>query len=252
MRLARFATLATLALGILAGYLGCASARGGSVSPTTTISMIDTQSGRREVCSSTSEMRSRTVSVTQMHELTELQEEAVRTGMSALEECARELELFGYRREGQAEYRRYVSPVYKWSISYPGEWALDDEDPAYVVIQPPASLPRGLVGIHSEVGVAVASGGAYANIVLDRWNRAMASKGKSAVLTSRRARILDGTFVADIEHLMGARPPRGKSRKVIGLIGEQGMIIDAETFEESWTTLEPYFYQIIRSFTFPH
>jgi hypothetical protein len=108
------------------------------------------------------------------------------------------------------------------------------------------------VGIHSEVGITVASGGEYANIFLDRWNRNMASQGVSAVLTSRRGGILDGTFVAYIEHLMGAQPPRGKSRKVIGLIGEHGFVLDAETFEESWTKLEPYFYQIIRSFTFPH
>jgi hypothetical protein len=221
---------------------GCAAA---------TISMVDMQSESREICPPAPGVRKRTVTGPQMHELTELQEEAARTGMSALELCARELEILGYRREGQAEYRRYVSPVYKWSISYPPGWTLDDEDPTDVRIQSPASLPRGLVGIHSEIGVAVSSGGEYANIFLDRWNRNMARQGVSAVLTSRRARILDGTFVALIEHLMGARQPRGKSRKVIGLIGEQGFIIDAETFEKSWTLLEPYFYQIIRSFTFP-
>ena len=115
-------------------------------------------------------------------------------------------------REGQAEYRRCVSPVYKWSISYPRGWTLDDKDPAYVEIQSPASLPRGLVRIHSEVGVTVASGGYYANIVLDRWNRIIASHGVSAVLTSRRARILDGTFVAHIEHLMGAQPRENRGR----------------------------------------
>ena len=31
----------------------------------------------------------------------------------------------------------------------------------------------------------------------------MASQGVSAVLTSRRARILEGSFIAHIEHLMG-------------------------------------------------
>jgi hypothetical protein len=243
MRLARLATLALAAL-----VAGCASVA------RDTISMIDTQSGSREICPPAPGERTYTVTSAQvhiqMHELTELQEEAARTGMSALEQCARTFEIRGYRREGQAEYRRYVSPVYKWSISYPPGWTLDDKDPADVRIQSPASLPRGLVGIHSEVGVTVPSGGEYANIFLDRWNRNIASQGVSAVLTSRRVRFLDGTVVTYIEHLMGAQP-RGKSRKVIGLIGEHGFVLDAETFEGAWTNLEPYFYQIIRSFTFP-
>ena len=216
MRLARLTALAALTLALLVA--GCASVA------RDTISMVDAQSGRREICPLTPGVRTYTMTVPPpMHELSELQEEAARTGMSALEQCARELELLGFRREGQAEYRRYVSPVYKWSISYPRDWSLDDKDAAHVSIQSPASLPRGLVGIHSEIGVTVSSGGEYANSVLDRWNRGMDRQGVSAVLTSRRARIPDGTFVAHIEHLMGAQP-RGKSRKVIGLIGEHGFI----------------------------
>jgi hypothetical protein len=242
MRLARLTAPVTLTLALLVA--GRASVA------TDTMYMLDAQSGSREICPPAPGNRTYTVTGPQMHELTELQEEAARTGMSALEQCAREFEIRGYRREGQAEYRRYVSPGYKWSISYPPGWTLDDEDPADVRIQSPASLPRGLVGIHSEVGVTVASGGEYANIVLDRWNRSMARQGASAVLTSRRGGILDGTFVARIEHLMGEQPS-GKSRKVIGLIGGHGFVLDAETFEEFWTNLEPYFYQIIRSFTFP-
>ena len=245
MRFARFTVLTAIAVTFLAAPLAAEA----QPDPPT-ISMLDARSGTREICPAY-DVRRRTVSMPQMHELTELHEEATRTGMSALELCAREWEIFGYKREGQAEYRQYVSPVYKWSISYPQDWALDDKDPEYVRIQSPASLPRGLVGIHSENGVAVTSGGEYANIVLDRWNRSTASDGLSTVLTSRRARILDSTFVAHIEHLMGAQPPRGKSRKVIGLKGEQGFILDAETFEGSWPTLEPYFYQIVRSFIFP-
>lgn len=233
---------ATLLVSALMLVTGCAA---------TAITMVDTKSGRRETCPPQPGVRTHGgVSGAQMHEGTELYEEAARTGMSALELCARELEILGYIREGQPEYRRYVNPVYKWSISYPHGWALDGEDPAYVKIQPPPNLPRSVVGIHSVVGVTAASGGDYANVVLDRWNRRMASKGVSAVVTSRRGRILDGEFVAQIEHLMGAGI-KGKSRKVIGLVGDQGFVIDAETYTESWTKLEPYFYQIIRSFTFP-
>lgn len=242
MRLARLTAPATLTLALLGAV--CASVA------SDTISMVDARSGTREICPPAPGSRTFTLSVTQLHELTELQEEAARTGMSALEECARAFEIRGYRREGQPEYRRYVSPAYKWSISYPLGWTLDDTNPADVRIWAPANLPRGLVGIHSEVGVTVASGGAYANIFLERWDRGMARQGVSAVLASRRGGILDGTFVTHIEHLMGAQP-RGKSRKVIGLVGEHGFVLDAETFEEAWTNLEPYFYQIIRSFTFP-
>ena len=127
MRLARLTLPVTLALALL--IAGCASVAGG------TVWMVDTRSRSREICPREPGERTYTVTTPQMHEVIELQKEAARTGMSALEECARELELLGYRREGQAEYRRYVSPIYKWSISYPPGWTLDDKDPADVMIQ---------------------------------------------------------------------------------------------------------------------
>ena len=243
MRFAQLTLLVTFTLVLLVASAASAA--------TDTVVMVHSRSGSRETCPPALGGCTFQVTVTQMHEISELDEEATRTGMSEVEWCARHLEILGYVREGQPAYQRYVNAVYKWSISYPPGWALDDDDPAFVKIRPPLSLPQGLVGIHSEVGVTVTSGGAYANLILDRWNRSMASQGVNADLTSRRARILDGTFVADIEHVMGAQQPRGKSRKVIGVTGEQGFVIDAETLEGSWTKLEPYFYQIIRSFTFP-
>src|SRR5262245_51258705 len=108
--------------------------------------MVNTQSGSRVICPPASGVLTHTVTSLSMRELTDLQEEATQTGMSALELCARELEILGYKREGQAEYRRCVSPVYKWSITYPPDWVLDDKDPEYVEIQSPTSLPRGVVG----------------------------------------------------------------------------------------------------------
>src|SRR5581483_4387130 len=49
----------------------------------------------------------------------------------------------------QPAERAYVNVANGWSISYPGDWTIDTSDAQFVRLEPPASLPRAMVGIHA-------------------------------------------------------------------------------------------------------
>ena len=146
-----------------------------------------------------------------------------------------------------AEHLLYVNPIYKWSVSYPKDWALDSSDPTVVKITAPPNLPEGLVGIHTH-RIDAKSLDDAADIELDIWIQGGRFKFETV---SRGHMVLpDGTSVVEVVHLMGLGI-KGRSRKVIAYVDGQVFYIDAETFDRSWEVLEPYFDRIITSFRAP-
>ncbi len=150
-----------------------------------------------------------------------------------------------------AEHLLYVNPIYKWSVSYPKDWALDSSDPTLVKITAPPNLPEGLVGIHSY-RIDAKSLDDAADTALDIWIQGMRlGKQLKFETVSRQHMVLsEGTPVVEVVHLMGTGIT-GRSRKVIAYVDGQVFQIDAETFDRSWEVLEPYFDRIINSFTVP-
>jgi hypothetical protein len=63
----------------------------------------------------------------------------------------------------------------------------------------------------------------------------------------RRLTLSDGTPAIDVINLLGVGVV-GKSRKVFVEAGPMKFALNAETYRESWTELEPYFDRIIMSF----
>jgi hypothetical protein len=138
----------------------------------------------------------------------------------------------------------YTSRTYGWSVSYPSAWEIDSLDPAFVTIQPPPTLPGGMVGVHSVLGVA----GTSLDALADRWMTVEAGIAGFQILSRRRTALSDGTPAREVVNVLGMGTV-GKSRKVIVLDGDRSFAINAETYLDSFPTLAPYFDRIIKSFT---
>lgn len=139
---------------------------------------------------------------------------------------------------------QYTSRAYGWSVSYPPGWEVDSLDPEFVRIQQPSTLPFGVVGIHTAVGVKVGS----LDELADRWMAVEQERVGFQVLSRRPTALADGTRALELVNVLGTGTV-GKSRKIFVLIGERGFLINAETYLDSFPTLEPYFDRIIKSFT---
>ena len=149
---------------------------------------------------------------------------------------------------GAEPYRRYISPVWNWSVNYPQGWTLDSHDPEFVKIQPPSTLSGGLVGIHSRGRVIAPTLGEVADAYLTAWTRDTSQRGtKSEVISRRSGTLSDGTAMIEVEHLIGTGTV-GKSRKIIVVAEGRTFILDAESYLDSWAEFAPYFEQILTSF----
>jgi hypothetical protein len=137
----------------------------------------------------------------------------------------------------------YVEHLYGWSVSYPDNWTIDTLDPGFVQIHQPPTLPYGLVGIHSARALKGASLGDFAD-------RMMANEADMAgfkVLSRRSTTLSDGTPALEIDDVIGTDLV-GESRKLVVLRGDRGLVVDAETYRDSFPALAPYFEKILRSF----
>jgi hypothetical protein len=140
-------------------------------------------------------------------------------------------------------HRLYVNPVHGWSVWYPADWRLDDRNPVFVQIQAPSRLPRGQIGFHSARLAPFMS--------LDDFAQRMVGVERPRegfeMVYWRRLTLSDGTPAIDVINLLGVGVV-GKSRKVFVEAGPMKFALNAETYRESWTELEPYFDRIIMSF----
>ena len=145
-----------------------------------------------------------------------------------------------------ADWLSYANPKYEWSVSYPRDWKLDRINRTTVKITAPRNLHGGVVGIHA-VPVRAKSLDDFVDKYLDTWNRGAKIKKIKFQTVSRRHMVLpDGRSVVEIVHLIGVGTT-GRSRKLVTYANGRGLVIDAETFSDSWEAHEPYFDQIINS-----
>ena len=142
-----------------------------------------------------------------------------------------------------AAERTYASPDHRWSISYPGNWKLDDSDRMSVRIgRGPA-----LVGVHSFLDVAGKSLDEVADAFVQRWEWNMRSINVFTQISRQRVTLGGNRPAVEFVHHIGTGVV-GKSRKVIMIAKDRAFGLDAETNLDAWPEYEREFNQIIRSF----
>ena len=144
----------------------------------------------------------------------------------------------------------YVNTIHRWSISYPDGWQLDATYPDQVIIKPPPSLPRGLLGIHALPSPW--GGGSLEDIadnVLREWGQGLQAEGQTYRTISRqRVTLANDSPAFETINTIGVGV-LGRCRQTIVVRGERVFLIDAEAEDSSWSMLGPRFDQIVNSFT---
>jgi len=144
-----------------------------------------------------------------------------------------------------ANAKSYTNPDYRWSVSYPGDWQLDDSD-RFVKF----SRGQAIVGVHALTDVAGKSLDQVADAAIQQWERQMRNVNIVKRVTRQRVSLAgDLTAIAIVHHI--GTDQIGKSRKIIALVKDRGYLIDAETHLASWPDYERDFNQIIDSFRVP-
>lgn len=142
-----------------------------------------------------------------------------------------------------ATEKAYTNPDHRWSISYPADWKLDDNDRFFVKI----SRGPALVGIHTYTDVAGKSLDEVADAALQRWEQGMRNVNVFKQVSRQRLTLPGDLPAIEIVHHIG-RGVIGKSRKVIAVAKDRAFWIDAETNLASWPDYEGDFNRIIESF----
>lgn len=146
-----------------------------------------------------------------------------------------------------AEFETYVSQVYGWSVDYPRDWRLDDDDPAWVKIHSAGGLPEAVVGIHCSTHSFRSLDDAVGDF-LPKYVAFLTQIGLNVEQLSRRQSSLrDGPPAVEVVHRLGTGI-EGRSKAKIALAGNRMLIIDAECQATDWESLEPYFDRILGSF----
>ena len=151
------------------------------------------------------------------------------------------------RREIAAQPRSaieksYTNPGHRWSVSYPGDWKLNDND-RFVSI----SRGQAILGIHTFTDVAGKSLDEVADATIKQWEGQMKNVNTFKRVSRQRVTLAgDLTAIAIVHHIGIGQV--GKSRKVIAVIKDRRILIDAETHLASWPDYERDFNQIIDSF----
>ena len=141
-----------------------------------------------------------------------------------------------------ATEKSYTNPDHRWSVSYPGDWKLNDNG-RFVKI----SRGQAILGIHTFTDVAGKSLDEVADATIREWEQHMQNVNIFKRVSRQRVTLAgDLTAIAIVHHIGTGQV--GKSRKVIAVIKDRRFLIDAETHLVSWPDYERDFNQIIYSF----
>lgn len=141
-----------------------------------------------------------------------------------------------------ATEKSYTNPERRWSVSYPGDWTLNDND-RFVKI----STGQAVVGIHTLLNVTGQSLDDVADSTIKEWEQKMQKVSTFRRVSRQRVTLAGDLTAIAIVHHIGAGQI-GKSQKIIAAVKDRGYLIDAETHLASWPDYERDFNQIIDSF----
>jgi tetratricopeptide (TPR) repeat protein len=140
--------------------------------------------------------------------------------------------------------RVFDNPSFGWSVSYPADWKIDKTNPRDVRI----STPEGnvLCGIHSNA-VRFQTMDEFAESAQAFNEKYFRDRG-TTVRSSPKERLSlpNGVIGIDVVNdiLSG-----GRSRRIYVLAKPIGYMIDCETYAANWAKFEPFFAEIIASFS---
>jgi hypothetical protein len=141
-----------------------------------------------------------------------------------------------------AATKSYTHPDYRWSVSYPGDWQLNDND-RFVKL----SRGQAILGIHALTDVAGKSLDEVADGTVKAWEQHMRNVNTFKRVSRQRVTLAgDLTAIAIVHHIGTGQV--GKSQKIILVVKDRRFLIDAETLLASWPDYERDFNQIIDSF----
>lgn len=162
----------------------------------------------------------------------------VMTARGTVDEVPREIAA----RLRAATERSYTNPDQHWSVSYPGDWKLDDND-RFVKI----SRGQAILGIHTLSNVTGTSLDEVADSAIRKWEQQMQKVNAVKRVSRQRVTLADDVTAIAIVHHIGAGQV-GKSQKIIAAVKDRRYLIDAETLRAAWPDYERDFKQIIDSF----
>ena len=137
----------------------------------------------------------------------------------------------------------YSSSVYGWSISYPGDWIVDDTDPASVRIE---LADLALVGISCGT-VAYDSLDDFIDFALAHDEDYSKEMGLTYEVVAREEVTLsNGIPAVRVTTEIG---PGGKSCRLYVFVDSQAFMVDAETYTFMWPVVYPDFDRMLASFT---
>lgn len=141
-----------------------------------------------------------------------------------------------------ATTKSYTSPGYRWSVSYPGDWQLNDND-RFVKL----SRGQAILGIHALTDATGKSLDEVADAAVKEWEQHMRNVNTFKRISRQRVTLGgDLTAIAIVHHIGTGQV--GKSQKIISVVKNRRFLIDAETLLASWPDYEREFNQIIDSF----
>ncbi len=142
-----------------------------------------------------------------------------------------------------ATEKQYANQDHRWSISYPADWKLDDQDRVFVKI----SRGPAILGIHTFADVAGKTLDEFADDSLLRWERNMRNVNVFTQVSRQRVTLPGDLPAIEVVHHIG-RGTVGKSRKFITVFKNRAFWIDAEMGLDSWADYAPDFNRIAESF----
>ena len=143
----------------------------------------------------------------------------------------------------------YKSPNFGWSIKFPGDWRLNDADPAAVVLTSPDG--SGMCGIKFQP-VRFESVQMFADFMLNFQAQALQQQNHLQSVTRSRKQSVLSSGQESVDALVDIQPG-GRSHRlfVLGLAvpgGRLGYALDCETTERNWNNLEKAYDAIMASF----
>ena len=141
-----------------------------------------------------------------------------------------------------ATEKSYTNPAHRWSVSFPVEWQLNDNE-RFVKI----SRDQAILGIHTFADVAGKSLDEVADAAIQEWERHLQKVNTFRRVSRQRVTLAGDLPAIAIVHQIGAGQI-GKSLKVIAVAKDRRFLLDAETHLASWPAYERDFNQIIDSF----
>jgi hypothetical protein len=139
----------------------------------------------------------------------------------------------------------YLNPVYKWSISYPKDWSINTTDLQNVKFLK-LTPDEGLISVHvstpnyTNLNSLIDN---YLEVTAKHFNQ---SEQKMVILTRQPLLLPNSGAATDV--LFEIRP-NGKSRYIFLPVDKRVFVIVAETYINKWEAVNPYFNQMISTFT---